>query len=84
MANILDLSQVGLRKTHIMAKANLSYEQTLCYLKELQVTGLLEQHTEEGAIVYGTTVKGRTFLDYFSYMSRLIKDYADPAVPRVV
>ena len=48
-----------------MAKANLRYEQMLGYLEELRVVGLLEQRTEEGAIVYGTTIKGRTFLDYF-------------------
>lgn len=73
VANILDVSQVGLRKTHIMAKANLRYEQMLGYLEELRVAGLLEQRTEEEAIVYGTTRKGRTFLDYFENMSRLLE-----------
>ena len=57
VANILDLSQVGLKKTHIMAKANLSYEQTLGYLEELLVTGLLGRRTEKGAILYSTTRK---------------------------
>ena len=84
VANILYLSQVGLKKTHIMHKANLSYEQTLHYLEELQAAGLLEQRMEEGAVVYGTTIKGRTLLDCFANISQLMMRYAELPVPHAV
>ena len=38
MADVLTLSTVGIKKTHIMYKANLSYEQILYYLNELLAT----------------------------------------------
>ena len=83
MANILSLSTVGIKKTHIMYRANLSYEQILYYLNELQVRGLLEQDVEEGAQVYRTTGKGREFLQHFTQMAELIKGYPEeePKIP---
>ena len=77
MADVLSLSTVGIKKTHIMYRANLSYEQILYYLNELQVRGLLEQGVEEGAQVYRTTEKGREFLHHFTQMAELIKGYSE-------
>lgn len=78
MADILTLSTVGIKKTHIMYRANLSYEQILYYLGELLTRNLLEQDTFEGTQIYRTTEKGREFLQHFSNMAELIKEqYAE-------
>ena len=78
MADILTLSTVGIKKTHIMYRANLSYEQILYYLGELLTRNLLEQDTLEGTQVYRTTEKEREFLQHFSNMAELIKEqYAE-------
>ena len=76
MADILNLSTVRVKKTHVMYRANLSYEQTLYYLGELQEKGLLEQHLEDGIAVYGTTEKGRAFLGHFSQLVEVMQDEA--------
>jgi predicted transcriptional regulator len=75
MADILTLSTVGIKKTHIMYRANLSYEQILYYLGELMGRNLLEQDTVEGTQVYRTTGKGREFLQHFANMAELIGEY---------
>lgn len=77
MADILTLSTVGIKKTHIMYRANLSYEQILYYLSELLTRGLLEQDTFEGTQVYRTTEKGREFLQHFGNMAELIREYPE-------
>ncbi|HEX6562473.1 MAG TPA: winged helix-turn-helix domain-containing protein [Nitrososphaera sp.] len=77
MADVLTLSTVGIKKTHIMYKANLSYEQILYYLNELLGRGLLTQDVMEGSPVYRTTEKGREFLHYFSRMADLLKGYPE-------
>jgi predicted transcriptional regulator len=76
MADILGLSTVGIKKTHIMYRANLSYEQISYYLSELQSHGLLEQVVEDDLPVYRTTEKGRAFLHHFSRMAELINGYS--------
>ena len=83
MADVLALSTVGIKKTHIMYRANLSYEQILYYLKELQAKELIGQGIADGALVYRTTEKGREFLACYSRMSELIREgYEDaPKVP---
>lgn len=81
MADILNLSTAGIKKTHIMYRANLSYEQILYYLGELQGKGLLEQRIEEGTTIYGTTEKGREFLGHFSQMSELMSEYPEQETP---
>lgn len=79
MADILSLSTVGTKKTHIMYGANLSYEQIVYYLGELQGKGLLEQREEEeGSTIYGTTEKGREFLGHFSQVSELMREEEYP------
>ncbi len=74
MADILSLSTVGTKKTHIMYRANLSYEQIVYYLRELQGKGLLEQREEEGNTVYGTTERGREFLGHYSQVAELMRE----------
>ena len=74
MADVLALSMSGIKKTHIMYRANLSYEQILYYLKQLLGKGLIAQDVSDGALVYRTTEKGREFLACYSRMSDLITD----------
>ena len=74
MADVLALSTAGIKKTHIMYKANLSYEQILYYLNQLLGKGLIAQDVADSALVYRTTEKGREFLACYSRMSDLIAD----------
>ena len=74
MADILSLSTVGIKKTHIMYRANLSYEQILYYLNELLSKELIAQHISDGTTVYRTTEKGREFLKCFTYMMQLVSE----------
>ena len=83
MADVLTLSTSGIKKTHIMYRANLSYEQILYYLKQLLGKGLIAQDVSDGALVYRTTEKGREFLACYSRMSDLITESYEnaPKVP---
>ncbi|HEV8405497.1 MAG TPA: winged helix-turn-helix domain-containing protein [Nitrososphaera sp.] len=74
MADVLALSTAGIKKTHIMYRANLSYEQILYYLNQLLGKGLIAQDVADSALVYRTTEKGREFLACYSRMSDLITD----------
>lgn len=74
MADVLSLSTAGIKKTHIMYRANLSYEQIIHYLTQLLGKGLLAQDASDGALVYRTTEKGREFLNCYSRMTELITE----------
>lgn len=73
-ADILSLCTVGTKKTHIMYKANLSYEQVNGYLADTLRNKFIEQcvHGEEG-VVYRTTDKGREYLKYYSLLTELFE-----------
>lgn len=69
VANILNVASKGARKTRIMYKANLSYQQLLEYLKLLVDMGLLEEkilENEQNPKVYVTTERGKEFLETFA------------------
>jgi len=72
MADVLALSTAGIKKTHIMYRANLSYEQIMHYLSQLLGKGLLVQDLSDGSYRYRTTEKGREFLSFYSRMTDLI------------
>ena len=74
MADILSLSTTGMRKTHIMYRANLSYEQILYYLGELLSKALMVEDVSGTHTVYRTTEKGREFLHCFSRLKALASD----------
>ena len=74
MADILYLSTIGIRKTHIMYKANLSYEQIHFYLNELLEKELIVQDISEGGIIYRTTEKGREYIRYYQHLMELIRE----------
>lgn len=73
-ADILYLSTVAIKKTHIMYKANLSYEQVNYYLTDLLNNDLLSQHILENGIVFRTSEKGREYLKHYTRLMDLVKE----------
>jgi predicted transcriptional regulator len=68
-ADILCLSTVAIKKTHIMYKANLSYE-----LSDLLNNELLSQHILENGVVFRTSEKGREYLKHYTRLMDLVKE----------
>ena len=68
MAEMLEIAKGGALKTHIMYKANLSFDQLNEYLSLLLETGLLENVNKGEKTVYRTTAKG---LDYIQAHKKL-------------
>jgi predicted transcriptional regulator len=72
LASIMFHCKEGIKKTHIMCKANVGYEQLCYYLPNLIDTGLVTQVIENGYVIYRTTDAGREFLkSYFDIMKLL-------------
>jgi predicted transcriptional regulator len=71
-ADILCLSTVAIKKTHIMYKANLSYEQVNYYLSDMLNNDLISQHILEDGIVYRTSEKGREYLKHYTRLMDLV------------
>jgi predicted transcriptional regulator len=65
MADILNHCKETKRKSHVMQKANLNFDQVSHYLRDLLGGGLVEQGLSEGGKIYRTTDKGREFLDRY-------------------
>lgn len=82
IADILELAAAGVRKTHVMYKANLSYQQTSRYFKEMQEMDLMGQREEQGRTTYFATEKGRQYLAHHSQMSELINNYGEATATR--
>src|ERR687893_3337005 len=74
MGDVLSLATSGIKKTHIMYKANLSYEQVHLYLEELISKRLIEQDVSADGGVFRTTEKGRDFLSYYSHLTELLEE----------
>lgn len=83
MADILALSTSGIKKTHIMYRANLSYEQIMYYLNQLLTKGLMSQDVIDGSVVYCTTEKGREFIGCYLRMTDLITESGYETAPNV-
>jgi predicted transcriptional regulator len=77
MGDVLALGTSGIKKTHIMYKANLSYEQVHLYLSELIGRKLIAQDITQDGVVYRTTDKGREFLMYYM---RIVEFLEEPRV----
>jgi predicted transcriptional regulator len=81
MADVVNLSTSGIKKTHIMYKANLSYDQINRYLRELLKLGFIEIAIEEGTVIYRATEKGRLFLHYYNMMRKTMNtEYEMPCL----
>jgi predicted transcriptional regulator len=74
MGDVLALGTSGIRKTHIMYKANLSYEQVHLYLGELIGKRLIQQDVSQDGVVYRTTEKGREFLLHYTRVVELLEE----------
>lgn len=72
LADIIYHCQEGLKKTHIMLRAKLGYEQLCYYLPHLIDTGLVTQVIVAGTVVYRTTENGREFLKNYHNILSLI------------
>ena len=77
MGDVLALATSGIKKTHVMYKANLSYEQVHLYLSELIGKKLLSQDVSQDGVLYRTTDKGREFLLYYT---RLVEFFEEPQI----
>ena len=74
MGDVLALGTSGIRKTHIMYKANLSYEQVHLYLGELIEKRLIAQNVSPDGVIYRTTEKGREFLLYYTRLVEFLEE----------
>jgi predicted transcriptional regulator len=82
MGDVLTLATSGIKKTHIMYRANLSYEQMYLYLRELISKRLIVQDASSDGVLYRTTEKGREFLLYYTHLVEFLEKEAnqDPEV----
>ena len=83
MGDVLALATSGIKKTHIMYRANLSYEQVYLYLGDLIGKRLIVQDvSSEDGVVYRTTEKGREFLLHYTRLVEFLEEEAkqDPEV----
>ena len=73
--DILSVARHGARKTHIMYRANLSYDQLNEYLGFLIDNTLIEKEADEeyeGAVIYKATQTGRQFLERYSQLQDIL------------
>jgi len=63
----------GKKKTQVMYRANLSYQQLCVYLELLTSMGLLTVENVDGEKRYVTTEKGLSFLKYFKEINSLLQ-----------
>ena len=75
MGDVLALATSGIKKTHIMYRANLSYEQVHLYLGELIGKRLISQDVSSSdGVVYRTTEKGREFLLCYTRLVEFLEE----------
>lgn len=74
LADIIFHCQEGLKKTHIMLRAKLGYEQLCYYLPHLINKDLVTQVIVAGTVIYRTTENGREFLNNYYNIMNLISD----------
>jgi predicted transcriptional regulator len=78
MGDVLALGTSGIKKTHIMYKANLSYEQVHLYLGELIGKRLISQDVSSSdGVIYRTTEKGREFLLHYTRLVEFLEAEAE-------
>ncbi len=74
LESILKVALHGAKKTHIMYKANLSFDELQVYIARLIESGLLEQkmNEEEMKMMYFTTQKGRTLIEKMNELREIV------------
>ena len=84
MGDVLALATSGIKKTHIMYRANLSYEQVHLYLGDLIGKRLIVQDvSSEDGVVYRTTEKGREFLLHYTRLVEFLVEEEAKQDPEV-
>ncbi len=84
MGDVLGLATSRIKKTHIMYRGNLSYEQVQLYLEELISKGLIAQDASSpDGVVYRTTEKGREFLLYYTHLVEFLEEEKEEEQPKV-
>lgn len=73
IAEILTNVRKPAKKTQIMYECNLSFRQLKEYLSFMGRRGLVRANAEEGTVTYKITDAGRSFLDSYSKMARLLQ-----------
>jgi predicted transcriptional regulator len=73
VAEILSKSRTPAKKTHIMYKCNLSFNQLKYYLCLMREKGLIKRKKKSEAVVYQTTENGAKFLNVYSKMVQLFQ-----------
>jgi predicted transcriptional regulator len=74
MGDVLNLATAGIKMTHVMYRANLSYEQAHLYLGDLIEKRLVIQDVSRDGIVYRTTERGREFLQYYQRIAEFLEE----------
>lgn len=82
IASIIMICTEEKRKTPIMYRANLSYDQVGRYVRELQEKELIEEVTIDGNAFYRTTAKGRDFLKAYEKIEQILHASGQPMYER--
>lgn len=77
IANILQVANEGVRKTHIMYQCNLSFRQLQAYLDLLVDMGFLESvalktENQSDSHLFETTRKGKAFIQAYHNLKALL------------
>jgi predicted transcriptional regulator len=83
--DIISAAKPSSKKTHLMYKGNLSYQQLDLYLNFILKNGLLEERFVDDTRLYFITEKGMEFLRLFEDMHNLIlpvKPQAPQSAPK--
>lgn len=70
--DIVSAARNSSKKTHLMYKGNLSYQQLNMYLGFILKNGLLEERIVDGTRLYFVSPRGMEFLRLFEDMDNLI------------
>ena len=73
MAEMLTLAQEEVKKTHLMYKTNISYNQLMYYIGFLVDKGLIDEKDGGQNNIYLITEKGRVFLNDIEKLMNQIK-----------
>lgn len=74
LMDILTLSLKGVKATHLMYKANLSYSTLRKYLSTALKQGLVKKvYNDDGSVEYHTTDKGRLLLERLKEVKYVLK-----------
>jgi predicted transcriptional regulator len=75
MGDVLDLATSGTKKTSLIYRANLSYEQVHLYLGQLIAKRMITQDmSPDDGVVYRTTEKGREFLLFYTRLVDILEE----------